>query len=184
MLPTDAGSWLACQPTVSCGAYLWPWLLRCLLHCASYKEGSEGSRSKCQWTGRSCMPYMTSILYLGSQALSSIPFYWLQASHGSTQPPGRGITHTSPWQECQDHILETHVGWEISLWSFLENKSAPMCVKSCLQLCAIAPLSLKWQVRKGEMQGNKSTQTALTYVFWGKKKKPSRPFETRPAHLD
>ena len=124
---------------------------------------------------------MTSILYLGSQAVSSIPFYWLQASHGSTQPPGRGITHTSPWQECQDHILETHVGWEISLWSFLENKSAPMGVKSCFQLCTIAPLSLKRQVRKGERQGNKSIQTALTYVFWGKKRNPQHLL--RPGQL-
>ena len=40
-----------------------------------------------------------------------------------------------------------------------------MGVKSRFQLCAIAPLSLKRQVRKGEMQGNKSIQTALTYVF-------------------
>ena len=122
-----------------------------------------------QLTGRSCVPYMTSILYLGSQAESSIPFYWLQASHGSTQPLGRGITHTFPWQECQDHTVETHVGWEISMWSFLENKSAPVCVKSCFQLCVIAPLFLKWQMRRGEMQGNKSIQTSLTYIFWGKK---------------
>lgn len=95
----------------------------------------------------------------------------LIASKSRVHPASReGHNSHISMTECQDHTLETHVGWEILLRSFLENKSAPMCVKSRFQLCTIAPLSLKWQVRKGEIQGNKSIQTALTYIFWEKKK--------------
>lgn len=68
----------------------------------------QGSKSKCHVIRcRSCIIF-SELASVVSHSITSVAFYWLQVKHKATQDSkGNGIDPTSPWSECQVHMLDT-----------------------------------------------------------------------------